>query len=577
MKTDKSYIQGIGVSLGTAIGKAFVLKKNNAALIGKSLETKEEITIEIEKFDVAVKSSVAEIETIKNYILPTSTPEAAEILETQIELLQDPEIRECVLQKINEEKKSANDALLETIHSFVELFKNMNDEYMSARSADVQDIGNRILKNLNHSTEKESIKFEPGSIIIADDIPPSDILSIDLSQIAGIATCNGSKTSHASIIAKSKNIPAVAGCGNDLLQINNADTIILDGIKGYVIINPDENIITEYTKLKDNYIKKRMMLQSLKDVAPITTDGRQIKLTANISNSDDLDVMFENGGEGVGLFRTELLFMNRDSFPTEEEQFDFYKKVALKSKNKPVIIRTIDIGGDKQVSYFGLPMEQNPFLGYRAIRICLDRKDIFIAQLKAILRASIFGNLKIMFPMIANAQELRAAKEILTEAKNELIKSNIKFDEKIQVGIMIEIPAAAIAADILAKEADFFSIGTNDLIQYTLAVDRMNDKIKDLYDPFNPAVLRLIQNSIEQAHKHNIHVGMCGEMASDPLATLLLLGMGLDEFSMSAASIPDVKNCIITNSFANASAITKKVMEIDDSKKIITYLKEIIS
>ncbi len=577
MKTDKSYIEGIGVSPGIAIGKAFVLKRNNTELTGIELENEESISAEIEKFDSAVKSSVDEIESIKNNSIRTGETEAAEILEAQIELLQDPEIRDSVLQKISEERKSSNDALLETIHSFVELFKNMDDEYMSARSADVQDIGNRILKNLNQSIEKEDIKFETGSIVIADDIAPSDIVSMDMKQIAGFATCSGSKTSHASIIAKSKNIPAVAGCGNNLLQINHGDTIILDGIKGIIIINPNENIINEYSKLKDDYANKKVILQSLKDVAPITTDGRQVKLTANISSANDLNEMFENGGEGIGLFRTEFLFMNRNSFPTEDEQFEFYKKVALKSKNKPVIIRTIDIGGDKQLDYFGLPEEQNPFLGYRAIRICLDRKDIFITQLNAILRASIFGNFKIMFPMIANVQELRAAKKILTETKNELLANKIKLDEKIQVGIMIEIPAAAIAADILAKESDFFSIGTNDLCQYTLAVDRMNDKIKDLYDPFNPAVLRLIQNSIEQAHKHNIHVGMCGEMASDPLATLLLLGMGLDEFSMSASSIPDIKNCIINNSYANASTITKKVMEMDDSKNIIAYLKETIS
>ncbi len=337
-----------------------------------------------------------------------------------------------------------------------------------------------------------------------------------------------------------------------------------------------QEIIDDYTIKRVAYKQLEVELKTLKNKPAITIDGKKITLSANISGADDMESVFENGGEGVGLLRTELLFMDRDSFPTENEQFEFYKKVALRSKNKTVIVRTIDIGGDKHLRYFNLPAELNPFLGYRAIRICLDRKDLFITQFKAILRASVFGDLKIMFPMISNVQEIRSAKKILEEAKAELLKEQIAFNADIKVGIMIEIPSAAITADILAKEVDFFSIGTNDLCQYTLAVDRMNEKISHLYDPFNPGVLRLISNVIEQGHKNNIHVGMCGEMASDPMATILLLGMGLDDFSMSATSIPDIKSIIIKNNIAKAQEIYKTVMEMDSSEEITAYLQEVM-
>jgi phosphotransferase system enzyme I (PtsI) len=438
----------------------------------------------------------------------------------------------------------------------------------------VQDIGNRILKNLNGQNSGTN-KFEPGTIIIAEDLSPSDTITMDVSMVIGFATQMGSKTSHAAIIAKAKGIPAVVACGVDLISIKNNDVIILDGLKGEVYINPGQELIKEYTIKRDAFKQHANSLKALRDVPAITTDGVQVTLSANISGAEDLEGVFDNGGEGVGLLRTELLFMNRNTFPTEDEQFEFYRKAALQSKGKPVIVRTIDIGGDKNLSYLNLPPELNPFLGYRAIRICLDRKDLFITQLKAILRASVFGDLKIMFPMISNIQEIRSAKSILAEAKEELSQNNISFNVAIKTGIMIEIPSAAITADLLAKEVDFFSIGTNDLCQYTLAVDRMNEKISHLYDPFNPGVLRLISFVIEQGQKHNIHVGMCGEMASDPLATLLLLGMGLREFSMSAAAIPAIKSIIINSSKLKAKQVYKNVMEMDSPEDILSYLKGI--
>ncbi|MDB4921757.1 phosphoenolpyruvate--protein phosphotransferase [Mucilaginibacter sp.] len=566
-------MKGIGVSPGISIGKAFVIQKKEAALTGILLNDPAEIQAGIERFDMAISDAINEVEAIKNNA--SLSDDDIAILETQIELLGDPEIREGVVEKIETEYKNPNDAVLEVIAVFVQLFESMDDEYMRARAADVQDIGNRILKNLNGQTLGNN-KFEPDTIIIAEDLSPSDTITMDVSRVIGFAMQMGSKTSHTAIIAKAKGIPAVVGCSVDLISVKNNDVIILDGLKGEVFINPNQEQLKEYTIKRDAFKQRANSLKALRDVPAITTDGVQVMLSANISGAEDFEGVFDNGGEGVGLLRTELLFMNRDAFPTEDEQFEFYKKAALRAKGKPVIVRTIDIGGDKYLPYFNLPTELNPFLGYRAIRICLDRKDLFITQLKAILRASVFGDLKIMFPMISNIQEIRSAKSILAEAKAELSQNNISFNAAIKTGIMIEVPSAAITADLLAKEVDFFSIGTNDLCQYTLAVDRMNEKISHLYDPFNPGVLRLISFVIEQGQKHNIHVGMCGEMASDPLATLLLLGMGLREFSMSAAAIPEIKSIIVNSSKLKAKQVYKNVIEMDSSEDILEYLKGII-
>jgi phosphotransferase system enzyme I (PtsI) len=567
-------IKGIGVSPGISIGKACVIKKSQTDTTGILLNTPADFSTAIESFDKAIISAINEIETIKTNPELNLQHEDIAILETQIEFLADPQLREDVVKKISADKRNVGDALVEVIANTVQIFLNMEDEYMRARSVDVQDIGNRILKHLNNTGSPITQKFGPDTIIIAEDLSPSDTITMDTKQVVGFATKVGSKTSHTAIIAKSKGIPAVVGCGINIDAINNDDVIILDGTSGTLFINPDEQLLIEYNQKKSIYNEQSNQLKQLKTVQPVTIDGTLIKLLANLSSPEDMEAVFENGGEGVGLLRTELLFMNRDSFPTEDEQFEFYKKIALQSKGKPVIVRTIDIGGDKQLSYFNLPVEENPFLGYRAIRICLDRTDLFITQLKAILRASIFGDLKIMLPMISGVQEVRDAKKIIEQAKTELLQADISFNSQIEVGIMIEIPSAAITADILAKEVDFFSIGTNDLCQYTLAVDRMNEKISHLYDPFNPGVLRLIKYAIEQAYQHKIHVAMCGEMASDPIATLLLLGMGLTEFSMSASAIPAIKNIIINTDLNKAKEILDNVMALDNSKAIITYLQE---
>ena len=567
-------MKGIGVSPGIAIGRACVIKNSKAEVTGVLLKDEAEISNHINKFDEAVNLAIHEIEAIKQNPDLTLHKEDIAILDTQIEFLSDPQLRDDVFEKITADKKNVSDALIATIANMVQLFQDMDDEYIKARATDIQDIGNRILKHLVKSKSGFTQAFKPGTIIIAEDIAPSDTITMDTRNVAGFATQMGSKTSHTAIIAKATGIPAIVGCGNELTVIKDNDLIILDGLTGLVFINPEDKIINEYNYKRDTYVSNSNKLKQLKEIQPITTDGTEIKLFANISSADDLEAVFDNGGEGVGLLRTELLFMGRDSFPTEDEQFEFYKRVALQSKGKSLVVRTIDIGGDKQLPYFYLPAEQNPFLGYRAIRICLDRTDLFITQLKAILRASIFGDLKIMLPMISNVQEVRQAKSIIAQAKQELLQANISFNAAIEVGIMIEIPSAAITADILAKEVDFFSIGTNDLCQYTLAVDRMNEKISHLYDPYNPGVLRLINYIIQQAHQHKIHVAMCGEMASDPLATLLLLGMGLTEFSMSAAAIPAIKNIIINNDTIKAKHIYEKVMAMDSSDSITQFLQE---
>jgi len=565
-------MNGIGVSPGISIGKACINQKNKGALTGILLENEDSIEQEMEKYKHAVGISIEEVKAI---ISQAESMEGVEILEAQVEMLSDPQIESDVFTKIRVDKKNANDALIEVVHTLVQLFLNMNDEYLSARAADVQDIGNRILNNLNTSYKATLQPFEANTIIIAEDLTPSDTITLDIKNVIGFVTQAGGKTSHAAIIAKSRGIPAVAGCGIALNDIKDNDVILMDGQTGLVLLHPSQHSIDEYGKKRAAFIEKANLLKALKDIPTVTTDGSEIKLLANISGADDMEYVFENGGEGVGLLRTELLFMGRDSFPTEDEQFEFYRNIALRSKSKPVTIRTIDIGGDKQLPYFGLPVEQNPFLGYRAIRICLDRKDIFSAQLKAILRASAFGKLKIMFPMISNIQEVRAAKEAVASAKASLRTQGLAFDEHIPVGIMIEVPSAAITSDLLAREVDFFSIGTNDLIQYTLAVDRMNEKIKELYDPFNPGVLRLIKYVIEQANLAGIPVSMCGEMASDPAATLLLIGMGLDEFSMNPGSIPLVKNTIVHSSRSKAVIVCTHVMELDNAQQITAYLQEV--
>lgn len=567
-------MKGLGVSQGIAIGKVYLLEKKVTRLTNIRIGD-EEIVNEIKKLDKALQSSIKDIEDMKKRSVDILIQKEVDILEAHIELLDDPMLYKNITEKIEKDKKNSSDAVIEAIENTKQYFLSMEDEYFSARAADIEDIGNRILSYLSGDSKLDISKLKEDVIVCAFDLTPSDTISMDQKHVLAFVTEQGGRTSHTAIVAKIREIPAVVGF-RDFNAIKNGKVIIVDGISGEVIIEPDEDTVNIYKRKQEEFHERQKKLKLIKDLPAQTEDGHQVKLVGNISSPADINQMFEYGGEGIGLFRTEFLYMDRTYLPTEEEQLKCYTDAAVRAKGYPVIIRTLDIGGDKQLCYLDMPAEMNPFLGYRAIRICLDRRDIFLTQLRAILRASVFGKLKIMFPMISGIQELREAKMILEQAKRELDVENIQYDGNIEVGVMIEIPSAAITADILAKEVDFFSIGTNDLCQYLLAVDRMNEKIASLYDPFHPGVLRLIKNVIEQALLHDIHVGMCGEMASEPLAALLLMGMGLDEFSMSVSAIPYIKEIIRKNSMQKAKEISSRVMEMESSDEIIEYLQVVL-
>ena len=566
-------MKGFGASPGMAFGKAVVVEKKRPRLTGVTLQSEAEVKREVLRFEQAVTSAVAEVNAVMDTLVAHGSP--TEMLEIQIELLQDEQIITDVIEKITSEHVTATDAVMEVIAAAVTTLHNLDDAYLRERAADVEEAGNRIMMELDPTLKPSELIVGENTILIGEDITPMDILSVDIAKVIGLVTRTGGKTSHAAIVAKARGIPAVVGCGDALASVKGGDVVIVDGSEGMLVVNPTTEILNEYTAKKKAFTTQASALNALKDTVAVTTDGVRVKLMANISNATDLEASFAFGAEGSGLLRTELLFMGRTTLPGEEEQFEFYKNVALQAGDKPVVVRTLDIGGDKPLPYLHLPAEQNPFLGYRAIRICLDRKDIFITQLRAILRASVFGDLKIMFPMISNVSEIEQAKAILEDVKTALRSTSTPFNAAIEVGIMIEIPSAAVMADLLAREVDFFSIGTNDLCQYTLAVDRMNEQVKHLYDPFNPGVLRLIQNVIEQGNKFHHHTGMCGEMAGDVTATLLLLGMGLREFSMSAASIPYVKDLILNTSITAAQEICRTVMAMRSTPEIIHYLQEV--
>jgi phosphotransferase system enzyme I (PtsI) len=541
-------MQGIGVSPGISIGRAFVLRRRKEVATGIVLADEAAVQREVDRYREAVQVSVGEI----RQLFSVASEEEKSILEVQQELLQDPQMESDVLERVRREKMTARDAVLVVTELAVRVFTEMDDEYLRARGADVQDAGNRIARNLSEAVASPEADARAGMgeemIVIAQDLSPSDTIGMDRGKVAGFATQAGGRTSHTAIIARLRGLPAVVGCGAVLEGITDGDLVILDGGEGLVLVNPGIAVVEDYRIKRERFIEEVRQLEALDDQPAVTKDGIRIELFANIGTLEDMEQALALGAEGVGLLRTEMLFMERESFPTEEEQFNFYKAIVLRAEGREVTIRTVDIGGDKPLPYLGLPKEENPFLGYRGIRVCLDRKEFFLTQLRAILRASAFGNCRILLPMISSVNEVREAKSILREAKEHLNSYGVAFDADIPLGIMIETPSAALTADLLAKEADFFSIGTNDLCQYVLAVDRMNERLKQLYDPFHPAVLRLIRYVIEQGQLRDIPVGMCGEMAGDPEAVQVLLGMGLREFSMAATAIPVIKDILLQSS-----------------------------
>ena len=526
-------IKGIGASSGIAIAKAYKLEMPDLTV---SRDTVEDTTAEIKKLYDHKAAVEEEIKTIKEAASKNLSAEEAAVFDAHLMMLNDPEFAGQIESKIKDEKLNAAAALEDVANMMIAMFSSMDDAYFKERAADVKDVSTRWKAHLLGKKLPNPSLISEEVVICANDLTPSDTATLNKNLVKGFVTNIGGRTSHSAILARSMEIPAVVATNTIMDNVNDGDLVVLDGTTGEVFINPDEAVVKEYTEKKEAFEAYKAELKTLVDAESVSTDGHKALLVANIGSPEDLEAVKANGAEGVGLFRTEFLYMESDTLPTEDEQFEVYKKV-LEGVNGPVVVRTLDIGGDKKLKSFETPDEMNPFLGVRAIRLCFQHEDIFRTQLRALLRASVYGDLHIMFPMIATLGEFRKAKGILMEEKAKLEAEGVKVSDNFEVGMMIEIPAAAVLADQFAKEVDFFSIGTNDLIQYTFAADRMSSTINYLYQPFNPSILRLVKNTIDAAHANGKWTGMCGEMAGEALAAPLLLGLGLDEFSMSATSI----------------------------------------
>ncbi|GAB7387600.1 phosphoenolpyruvate--protein phosphotransferase [Bacillaceae bacterium] len=564
-------LEGIAASGGIAIAKAFLLAKKDFDVPRKRVD---DPAAETARFQDALQRSLAELEEIYEKTKRDLGEDKAQIFEAHMLVLQDPEYVNAVIGKIRNDKLNAEAALDEVSRQFVTMFEAMDNEYMRERAADIRDVTGRVLAHLLGVEYRSAAHLDEPVVLIAHDLTPSDTAQLDRRHVAGFATDIGGRTSHSAIMARSLEIPAVLGLKDVTAQVAPGMMVVVDGESGRIVIDPAPEELRRYEEKREALGKAKQKLQALVGEATRTADGRRVELAANIGTPADVEGALRNGAEGIGLFRSEFLYMNRNDLPDEEEQFAAYREAAEKMRGKPVIIRTLDIGGDKELPYLNLPQELNPFLGYRAIRLCLDRKDLFKTQLRAILRASDYGNVKMMYPMISTITEIRAANAILAEAKEELAQEGIPFDQDMEVGIMVEIPASALAADILAAEVDFFSIGTNDLIQYTLACDRMNEKISHLYQPYHPAILRLVKMVIDAAHAKGKWVGMCGEMAGDPLAVPVLLGLGLDEFSMSAASILPVRKLIRSLRYADVEELAREALNKESQEAVKAFLEE---
>ena len=560
-------LEGIKASPGVAIAEVLVLEDD----ISYEQRCINDIAAEKQRLADAIEKSKDQLVKIKSKVKEEIGEEKAQIFKAQLMAVEDPELIKKSETKIEQEELNAEAAVDQAIEEFAQKLDAMDNEYMQERASDFRDVGSRILKNLLGLNTVSLAELDKEVIIVAQDLAPSDTAQIDKELVQGFATAVGNRTSHTAIMARSMGIPAVVGTDNILAEVKTGDIIIVDGLAGDVILNPTQEERAEYKTKAKEYAEHKKKLARLKDLTAETKDGHQVKLAANIGTPDDISSALDNGAKRIGLYRSEFLYMDRNSLPSEEEQFEAYKEV-VESMEESVIIRTLDIGGDKELPYLDMPDELNPFLGYRAIRISLDQSEIFKEQLRAILRASAYGEVKIMYPMISTLEQLREANQILAEVKEELREEDINFAEDVAVGMMIEVPSAALIADLLAPEVDFFSIGTNDLIQYTTATDRMNEEIADLYQPFHPAVLRLIKRVVDAAHKEDIWAGMCGEMAGDKRLTPFLLGIGLDEFSMSAVSILEVKEKIRNMNLSEAKKIAEETLSYETASEIKDYL-----
>ncbi|EIC82726.1 phosphoenolpyruvate-protein phosphotransferase PtsI [Serratia sp. M24T3] len=568
-------ISGILVSPGIAFGKALLLKEDEIVIDRKKISP-ENVDQEVERFLSGRAKASAQLETIKTKAGETFGEEKEAIFEGHIMLLEDEELEQEIIALIKDDKSTADAAAYSVIEGQAKALEELDDEYLKERAADVRDIGKRLLRNILGMPIIDLGTIQSEVILVASDLTPSETAQLNLNKVLGFITDLGGRTSHTSIMARSLELPAIVGTSDVTKQVKNDDYLILDAVNNKIYVNPTQDVIEELKADQAQYISEKDELAKLKDLPAITLDGHQVEVCANIGTVRDVAGAERNGAEGVGLYRTEFLFMDRDSLPTEEEQFQAYKAVAEAMGSQAVIVRTMDIGGDKELPYMNLPKEENPFLGWRAIRICLDRKEILHDQLRAILRASAFGKLRIMFPMVISVEEVRELNGELELLKGQLREEGKAFDETIEVGVMVETPAAAVIAHHLAKEVDFFSIGTNDLTQYTLAVDRGNELISHLYNPMSPSVLALIKQVIDASHAAGKWTGMCGELAGDERATLLLLGMGLDEFSMSAISIPRIKKIIRNTNFEDVKALAEEALAQPTAQELMNLVNKFI-
>ncbi|MDP2571075.1 phosphoenolpyruvate-protein phosphotransferase PtsI [Vibrio penaeicida] len=569
-------ISGILASPGIAFGKALLLQEDEIVLNTNTI-TDDQVEAEVQCFYDARNKSSHQLEIIKQKALETFGEEKEAIFEGHIMLLEDEELEEEILALIKNDKLSADNAIYSVIEEQATALESLDDEYLKERATDIRDIGSRFVKNALGINIVSLSDIDEEVILVAYDLTPSETAQINLDYVLGFACDIGGRTSHTSIMARSLELPAIVGTNDITKQVKNGDMLILDAMNNKVLVNPTDAEMSEAQSIRDAFLAEKEELAKLKDLPATTLDGHNVEVCGNIGTVKDCDGINRNGGEGVGLYRTEFLFMDRDALPTEEEQYQAYKDVAEAMHGESVIIRTMDIGGDKDLPYMDLPKEMNPFLGWRAVRISLDRREILRDQLRGILRASAHGKLRIMFPMIISIEEIRELKAAIEEYKVELRSEGLAFDESIEIGVMVETPAAAAIAHHLAKEVSFFSIGTNDLTQYTLAVDRGNELISHLYNPLSPAVLTVIKQVIDASHAEGKWTGMCGELAGDERATLLLLGMGLDEFSMSGISIPKVKKVIRNANFEEVKAMADEALQMPTAAEIEAHVEKFIA
>lgn len=568
--------KGIAGSNGIAIGQAYIHKKGKFA-ISRSMITPAAAAAEQGKIDPAVAVTRRQLEAIRQKTLAEIGPDEAKIFEAHLMILEDPAFLAEIRAAISEQHMTAAYATELITEKFAGQFAAIEDDYFKERAADIRDVGGRLLQNILGGAASGLENLAKPVVVIAADLTPSDTALMNKDYVLGFAVNVGGRTSHTAIMARSLQLPAVLGLGDITAKVADGDTVIVDGITGTVIVRPGEAELSAYQEKQRQYGEYYETLRQMKDLPAVTSDGRQVKMFANIGTPQESSHVLAQGGEGIGLYRTEFLYMDRDRLPDEEEQFTAYRSVIEQMAGRPVIIRTLDVGGDKKLPCLPLPEEANPFLGWRAIRLCLARPDIFRPQLRAILRASAYGPVFMMFPMISGVEEVKAARKMVEDVKSELLSEGIQFDNQLRIGIMVEIPAAAISAGALVDEVDFFSIGTNDLCQYTLAVDRMNEKIAALYQPLHPAILQLIKMTIDAGRSQHKIAGMCGEMAGDPLAAVVLLGLGLDEFSMSPASIPLVKQVIRSISYEAAQKMAAAVLAMTTPAEIKEYLQSALT